>query len=224
MRRVEAVSPQLPGWVYVVKEGYKFASAPIVLGIAALFLGWHVLALQIAAFVLLALGTFILYFFRDPERVIPSDASTIVSPADGRVLEVIDEKFDGRAGKRITIFLAVWNVHVNRTPLAGKIARIEYRPGKFQMAMRKTASAENEQNVIYLDTAHGQIVFKQIAGMIARRVVLWKKSGDQVERGERIGIVRFGSRMDVWLPLEATILVKPGDHVAGGSSILARWT
>ncbi len=208
----------------MVKEGYKFAAGPIVLGIAALFLGWHVLALQIAAFVLLALGTFILYFFRDPERVIPSDASTIVSPADGRVLEVIDEKFDGRAGKRITIFLAVWNVHVNRTPLEGKIARIEYRPGKFQMAMRKTASAENEQNVIYLDTAHGQIVFKQIAGMIARRVVLWKKSGDQVERGERIGIVRFGSRMDVWLPLEAAIIVKPGDHVAGGSSILARWT
>jgi phosphatidylserine decarboxylase len=210
--------------VYVVKEGYKFASAPIVLGIAALFLGWHMLALQIAAFVLLALGTFILYFFRDPERVIPSDTSTIVSPADGRVLEVIDEKFDGRAGKRITIFLAVWNVHVNRTPLDGKIARIEYRPGKFQMAMRKTASAENEQNVIYLDTAHGQIVFKQIAGMIARRVVLWRKAGDQVERGERIGIVRFGSRMDVWLPREAEITVKPGDHVAGGSSILARWT
>ena len=208
----------------MVNEGYKFSAGPIVLGIAALFLGWHVLALQIAAFVLLALGTFILYFFREPERVIPSDTSTIVSPADGRVLEVIDEKFDGRAGKRITIFLAVWNVHVNRTPLAGKIARIEYRPGKFQMAMRKTASAENEQNVIYLDTAHGQIVFKQIAGMIARRVVLWKKSGDQVERGERIGIVRFGSRMDVWLPLEAAILVKPGDHVAGGSSILARWT
>jgi phosphatidylserine decarboxylase len=205
--------------VFVVTEGYKFAAGPIVLGVAALFLGWHILALQIAAFVLLALGTFILYFFRDPERVIPSDASTIVSPA-----EVIDEMFDGRSGKRITIFLAVWNVHVNRTPLAGKIARIEYRPGKFQMAMRKTASAENEQNVIFLDTAHGQIVFKQIAGMIARRVVLWKKAGEQVQRGERIGIVRFGSRMDVWLPLEAAISVKPGDHVAGGSSILARWT
>jgi phosphatidylserine decarboxylase len=209
--------------VYLVTEGYKFSAGPIILGIAALFFGWHILALQIAAFVLLALGTFILYFFRDPERVIPSDESTIVSPADGRILEVIDEKFDGRAGKRITIFLAVWNVHVNRTPLAGKISRIEYRPGKFQMAMKKTASAENEQNVIFLDTAHGQIVFKQIAGMIARRVVLWKKSGDQVERGERIGIVRFGSRMDVWLPLEASITVKPGDHVAGGSSILARW-
>jgi phosphatidylserine decarboxylase len=208
----------------LVTEGYKFASAPIVLGVAALFLGWHILALQIAAFVLLALGTFILYFFRDPERVIPSDASTIVSPADGRVLEIIDEQFGGRPGKRITIFLAVWNVHVNRTPLAGKISRIEYRPGKFQMAMKKSASAENEQNVIYLDTEHGQIVFKQIAGMIARRVVLWKKAGEQVERGERIGIVRFGSRMDVWLPLEAVISVKPGDHVAGGSSILGRWT
>lgn len=208
----------------MVTEGYKFAVAPIVLGIAALFLGWHILALQIAAFVLLALGTFILYFFRDPERVIPSDDLTIVSPADGRVLEVVDEQFADRAGKRITIFLAVWNVHVNRTPLAGKISRIEYRPGKFQMAMRKTASVENEQNVIYLDTAHGQIVFKQIAGMIARRVVLWKKAGDQVQRGERIGIVRFGSRMDVWLPLEAAISVKPGDHVAGGSSVLGRWT
>lgn len=218
------MSPQLPERVYLVTEGYKFAAGPIVLGIGALFLGWHVLALQIAAFVLLALGTFILYFFRDPERVIPSDTSTIVSPADGRILEVVDEKFDGRDGKRITIFLAVWNVHVNRTPLAGKISRIEYRPGKFQMAMKKTASAENEQNVIFLDTAHGQIVFKQIAGMIARRVVLWKKMGDQVERGERIGIVRFGSRMDVWLPLDAAISVKPGDHVAGGSSILARWT
>jgi phosphatidylserine decarboxylase len=210
--------------VFVVTEGYKFAAGPIVLGAAALFLGWHILALQIAAFVLLALGTFILYFFRDPERVIPSDDLTIVSPADGRILEVIDEQFNGRAGKRITIFLAVWNVHVNRTPLEGKISRIEYRPGKFQMAMRKTASAENEQNVIYLDTAHGPIVFKQIAGMIARRVVLWKKAGDQVKRGERIGIVRFGSRMDVWLPLAATISVKPGDHVAGGSSILGRWT
>ena len=134
--------------MYVVTEGYKFAAAPVVLGIAALFLGWHILALQIAAFVLLALGTFILYFFRDPERAIPSDDLTIVSPADGRVLEVIDEQFGGRAGKRITIFLAVWNVHVNRTPMAGRLSRIEYRPGKFQMAMRKTASAENEQNVI----------------------------------------------------------------------------
>jgi phosphatidylserine decarboxylase len=104
--------------VFVVIDGYKFASGPILIGIVALFLGWHILALQIAAFVLLSLGTFILYFFRDPERVIPSDPSTVVSPADGRVLEVVEEQFGGRQGRRITIFLAIWNVHVNRTPLA----------------------------------------------------------------------------------------------------------
>lgn len=208
----------------MVKEGYKFASAPLVLGILALFLGWRILGLQIAAFLLLALGTFILYFFRDPERKIPGDEFDVVSPADGRVLEVIKESFGDKPGQRITIFLAIWNVHVNRSPLAGRIKKIEYRSGRFHMAMKKEASSENEQNVIYLETARGPIVFKQIAGLIARRVVLWRTAGEQVQRGERIGIVRFGSRMDVWLPPEAVISVKPGDHVAGGSSILARWT
>lgn len=207
----------------MVNEGYKFAAAPVLLGVLALILGWHILSLQIAAGVLLFLGTFILYFFRDPYRVIPSDPATVVSPADGRVLEVFDETVDGRPGKRVTIFLAIWNVHVNRSPMAGRISRIDYRPGKFHMAMKKAASAENEQNVIYLDTPRGRIVFKQIAGMIARRVVLWKKSGEDIQRGERIGIVRFGSRMDLWLPLGAEVVVKAGDHVAGGSSIVARW-
>ncbi len=209
--------------MYVVKDGYKFASAPILIGFLALVLGWHILGLQIAAGALLGLGTFILYFFRDPVRIIPEDTSTVVSPADGRVLEVVDESLGSRAGNRITIFLAIWNVHVNRSPLAGRISRIDYRPGRFHMAMKKAASSENEQNVIYLETPRGQIVFKQIAGLIARRVILWKKAGQRVERGERIGIVRFGSRMDLWLPVEAKIAVKPGDHVAGGSSILARW-
>ena len=209
--------------MYLVTEGYKFSAGPIILGIAALFFGWHILALQVAAFGLLATGTFILYFFRDPERVIPSDTSTIVSPADGRILEVIDEKFDGRAGKRITIFSGGLNVYVNRTPLAGKSCGSNIVPGKFQMAMKKTASAENEQNVIFLDTAHGQIVFKQIAGNDCTARGTLGRRWRSVERGERIGIVRFGSRMDVWLPLEASISVKPGDHVAGGSSILARW-
>lgn len=207
----------------MVKDGYKFASAPILIGFLALVLGWHILGLQIAAGALLGLGTFILYFFRDPVRIIPEDTSTVVSPADGRVLEVVDESLGSRAGNRITIFLAIWNVHVNRSPLAGRISRIDYRPGRFHMAMKKAASSENEQNVIYLETPRGQIVFKQIAGLIARRVILWKKAGEHVERGERIGIVRFGSRMDLWLPVEAKIAVKPGDHVAGGSSILARW-
>lgn len=207
----------------MVNDGYKFASAPLLVGVLALVLGWHVLGLQIAACLLLFLGTFILYFFRDPERAIPSDPSAVVSPADGRVLEVVDESFGGRPGRRVTIFLAIWNVHVNRSPLAGRIAKIEYRPGRFHMAMKKAASGENEQNVIYLDTARGQIVFKQIAGFIARRVILWKRTGDEVACGERIGIVRFGSRMDLWLPVEVKIAVKPGDIVAGGSTVVARW-
>jgi phosphatidylserine decarboxylase len=209
--------------VYVVKEGYIFAAAPILLGALAFAFGRELLLWQVAGAVLLFLGAFILYFFRDPNREIPADPSAVVSPADGRVLVVADEMLDGRAGRRISIFLAIWNVHVNRSPLAGRISRIDHRPGRFHMAMKGEASVENEQNVIYLQTARGEIVCKQIAGMIARRVVLWKKSGEEVGRGERIGIVRFGSRMDVWLPRDAEIVVKPGDHVAGGSSILARW-
>ena len=209
--------------MYVVKEGYIFAAAPILLGALAFAFGRELLLWQLAGAVFLFLGAFILYFFRDPNREIPADPSAVVSPADGRVLVVADEMLDGRAGRRISIFLAIWNVHVNRSPLAGRISRIDYRPGRFHMAMKSEASVENEQNVIYLQTARGEIVCKQIAGMIARRVVLWKKSGEEVGRGERIGIVRFGSRMDVWLPRDAEVIVKPGDHVAGGSSILARW-
>jgi phosphatidylserine decarboxylase len=200
-----------------------FAAAPVFLGALALILGRQVLLWQLAGGVLIFLAAFILYFFRDPSRVIPSDPAAIVSPADGRVLVVTDESVDGRAGRRISIFLAIWNVHVNRSPFAGRISRIDYRPGRFHMAMKSEASVENEQNVIYLQTGRGEIVFKQIAGMIARRVVLWKKSGEEVARGERIGIVRFGSRMDIWLPRDVEIIVKPGDSVAGGSSVLARW-
>ena len=202
----------------MVKEGYIFAAGPIALAALGFVERWY-----IPAAVLLLLAAFILYFFRDPQRTIPSDPAAVVSPADGRIIEVVDEPLGTRPGRRISIFLAIWNVHVNRSPLAGRITKIEYCPGRFHMAMKKAASSENEMNIVHLETAKGEIVFKQIAGLIARRVVLWKKSGDQVERGERIGIVRFGSRMDVWLPPEAKIVVKTGDHVAGGSSVLAQW-
>jgi phosphatidylserine decarboxylase len=202
----------------VVTDGYKFASAPIVLAFVAWFVGQHVLAV-----IFLFLGAFILWFFRDPQREIPLDPNTVVSPADGQVLEIVAEPLDGRTGSRISIFLAIWNVHVNRSPMEGKLARVDYRPGRFHMAMKAAASTENEQNVIRLSTPRGEIVFKQIAGLIARRVILWKKVGDSVARGERVGLVRFGSRVDVWLPAEVEIVVKRGDHVAGGSSILARW-
>ncbi len=202
----------------MVTDGYKFASAPIVLAFVAWFVGQHVLAV-----IFLFLGAFILWFFRDPPREIPLDPNTVVSPADGQVLEIVAEPLDGRTGSRISIFLAIWNVHVNRSPMEGKLARVDYRPGRFHMAMKAAASTENEQNVIRLSTPRGEIVFKQIAGLIARRVILWKKVGDSVARGERVGLVRFGSRVDVWLPAEVEIVVKRGDHVAGGSSILARW-
>jgi phosphatidylserine decarboxylase len=202
----------------MVKEGYYLGLPPLVLGGVAFLAHWILVAI-----VLLCLAAFVFYFFRDPERVIPSEPGAVVSPADGRVVVVTDEDYGGRPGKRISIFLAIWNVHVNRSPAAGTILKMDYRPGKFLAAMMARASTENEQNVISLSTASGEMVFKQIAGLIARRVVCWKKAGDTVLRGERIGLVRFGSRVDLWVPRDAEILVTLGDNVKGGSSVLARW-
>jgi phosphatidylserine decarboxylase len=202
----------------MVKEGYYFGLPVLLLSAVVFLLHWTILGV-----VLLALAAFVFSFFRDPERVIPGDPGVIVSPADGRVVVITDEENAGRPGKRISIFLAIWNVHVNRSPAAGRITRLEYRPGKFLIAMTARASAENEQNVISLSTTAGEIVFRQIAGLIARRVVCWKKTGDTLARGERIGLVRFGSRVDIWLPRDTEILVPLGATVKGGSSVLARW-
>ena len=202
----------------MVKEGYYFGVPVLLLGGGAYRLHWNVAA---AALVFLAL--FIFSFFRNPERVIPTEPGALVSPGDGRVVVVTEEEHAGKPGKRVSIFLAVWNVHVNRSPAAGTITKMEYRPGKFLAAMRERASLENEQNIFTLSTNAGEIVFKQIAGLIARRVVSWKKKGETVARGERIGLVRFGSRVDLWVPNEAEILVSVGENVKGGSSVLARW-
>jgi phosphatidylserine decarboxylase len=202
----------------MVKEGYTFSAGPLLLGVAAVIASW-----KIAGGVLIFLALFVLYFFRDPERQIPGSDGDVVSPADGRVVVITEEAFNGWQGTRISIFLAVWNVHVQRAPLAGRIAEIEYRPGRFYAAMRARASEENEQNVFRLETPAGEIVFKQIAGWIARRVVSWKKKGDVVARGERVGMIRFGSRVDLWLPAGAEIRVRTGQNVTGGSTVLARW-
>jgi phosphatidylserine decarboxylase len=202
----------------MVKEGYYFGLPPLSLGGVSYLLHWNA-----AAAVLVFLALFIFSFFRDPERVIPAEPGAVVSPGDGRVVVVTEEENAGRPGKRVSIFLAVWNVHVNRAPATGTITKLEYRPGKFLAAMRERASVENEQNAFTLSTDAGEMVFKQIAGLIARRVVSWKKEGEKVARGERIGLVRFGSRVDVWVPKEAEILVKVGDNVKGGSSVLAQW-
>jgi phosphatidylserine decarboxylase len=203
----------------MVKEGYYFGLPPLFFGGITLALHWW-----ITAGILIALALFCFSFFRDPDRAIPPDPDAIVSPADGRVVVITPEENAGRPGTRISIFLAIWNVHVNRTPLAGTIARLDYRPGKFLAAWDPKASTQNEQNIFTLATPSGDIEFKQIAGLIARRCVSWKKSGDTVFRGERIGLVRFGSRVDIWLPQDAQISVKVGDTVHGGSSTIARWS
>lgn len=204
--------------VRMVKEGYFFGLPLLALGGMAFLLHSNVIAA-----VLVFLALFVFSFFRDPDRVIPAEPGAVVSPADGRVVVVKEEENGGRPGQRVSIFLAIWNVHVNRAPASGTITKMDYRPGKFLAAMRERASLENEQNVFTLSTESGEMMFKQIAGLIARRVVSWKKQGEQVVRGERIGLVRFGSRVDVWLPKGAEILVKVGENVKGGASVIAKW-
>lgn len=202
----------------MIKDAYKFAIPPLVAGAACLIPGW-----KWAAGVLIFLGLFVFYFFRDPEREIPSEPGLVVSPADGRVVAIVDEMRDSTMGHRISIFLSIWDVHVQRAPVAGSIASVEYRPGKFHAAFFSAASSENEQNIISIHAPQGQLVFKQIAGAIARRVLCWKRPGEDVALGERVGMIRFGSRVDVWLPMEAVVTAKRGQMVKGGESVLAKW-
>jgi phosphatidylserine decarboxylase len=202
----------------MVKDAYKFAIPPLVAGAACLIPGW-----RWPAAILIFLGLFVFYFFRDPERTIPTDHGAVVSPADGHVVAIVDEPLSAVAGRRVSIFLSIWDVHVQRAPVRGRIASVVYRPGKFYAALRSAASSENEQNIISIRADGGTVVFKQIAGAIARRVICWKREGDTVALGERVGMIRFGSRVDVWLPREAEILVRRGQKVKGGESILATW-
>jgi phosphatidylserine decarboxylase len=164
------------------------------------------------------LAAFCLYFFRDPDRVIPP-GPVAVSPADGKVVAV---KPEGPALNRVSIFLNVFDVHVNRTPIAGVIAKVEYQKGAFHVASREECSTQNEQNVVTVKGDGATVVFKQIAGLIARRIVFDKKVGDKVATGERIGLIKFGSRMDILFGPEWEITVTPGTRVAAGSSIIAR--
>jgi phosphatidylserine decarboxylase len=173
----------------------------------------------LAALPLLAVGAFCAYFFRDPERPIPV-GPVALSPADGRVVRVVAE---GDRRTRISIFLNVFDVHVNRAPISGVITDIEYRRGKFLVASGEIASAENEQNILTIRADDGtKVVFKQIAGLIARRIVCTKKVGDVVQAGERIGLIKFGSRVDVIFGPEWYVEVSPGTRVSAGTSVLAR--
>lgn len=171
-----------------------------------------------------ALGGFFCYFFRDPERVVPTAPGLVVSPADGRVM--IAGPTDHRWAPpgdwtQITIFLSPIDVHINRTPVEGRITRIEYRPGSFLPAYKEEASL-NELNEIWIDSSGGPVVVRQIVGVLARRIVCRVSEGQTLERGERIGLMKFGSRMDVFLPRDAELLVRVGEHVVAGETVLAR--
>ncbi len=165
---------------------------------------------------------FVTWFFRDPERHIPNEPNVIVSPADGKITEIVteNEPINGKLCKRVTIFLSVFNVHVNRVPIEGTIEDIRYNPGKFLAAFNPKASMDNEQNLILINNGRTHIFVKQIAGLIARRIVCWPKKGDYYESGQRYGLIRFGSRVDILLPENTKLSVACGDKVSGGKSII----
>lgn len=165
---------------------------------------------------LFLLALFCLWFFRDPERKVP-EGPYAVSPADGKIVAIKAEN----GGTRISIFLNVFDVHVNRSPIPGRISNIQYQTGKFLVASKEEASTDNEMNTITVEGDGSKVVFKQIAGLIARRIICWKKTGEAVGRGERVGLIKFGSRVDVWLGPEWKIRVQEGERVAAASSILA---
>jgi phosphatidylserine decarboxylase len=196
----------------IVRDGYYYAAAAVSAGAIVHWLTsiWFALPLYVFA-------VFCLYFFRDPERLVPG-GRVAVSPADGKVVAIKPE----RPATRISIFLNVFNVHVNRAPVGGVITDVTYKKGCFKVASQEVCSEENEQNVVTIESEGSTVVFKQIAGLVARRIVFTKKVGDRVAAGERIGLIKFGSRMDVLLGPEWEIVVQPGAKVAAGASILAR--
>lgn len=197
----------------MVRDGFYYGLGAVV---AAVLLG---LVNPWLAVLPLLLGAFFLWFFRDPERAIPDGPGVIVSPADGKVTSISRAEEDGRK-QRISIFLNVFDVHVNRSPISGTVTGVSYQKGKFGNAMSAGSSDANEQNVVTVRGDGQTVVFKQIAGLLARRIVFNPRTGDKLERGQRVGLIKFGSRVDVVLDETVDIQVKVGDHVAGGSSIL----
>lgn len=199
----------------MVAEGFLFGGALLLVSLLLAWLaGW---GWAVPGFILTA---FVLYFFRDPERIIPA-GDAIISPADGRIMDVRQMELDGKPVWKISIFLSIFNVHVNRAPMAGTIRNVQYQKGQFLVASRPEASTKNEQNTVTVQGERHTVTFRQIAGLIARRIVFRKKIGDHVEKGERVGLIRFGSRVDLFLPLEFSPAVKVGDIVQGGASIMA---
>lgn len=210
----------------MVKDGYPYVEGLLVgaliggvIGGLGMEWGWWI------GGGLMLLAGFVAFFFRDPEREIPEGEEKVVSPADGLVVVVRPLK-EGEGGlyggTMVSIFLSVFDVHVNRLPIGGRIVQSEYRPGRFLVASLERASQENEQQEVRVSNGEITVVFRMIAGLIARRIVCWKKAGDTVRRGERVGLIKFGSRVDLLLPPEVEVLVRKGARVKGGSSVIGR--
>jgi phosphatidylserine decarboxylase len=201
----------------MVRDGYIYGFSLVV--VAALLVWftntweWSVVPVLLAAF--------FLWFFRDPQRAIPAGDGLIVSPGDGLVTETVRIQTPNGERQRISIFLSVFDVHVNRSPIAGVLSRVRYQKGKYLNAMNPQSAESNEQNVVTVRGEGIEVTFKQIAGLLARRIVFNYKEGDLVERGQLVGLIKFGSRVDVVVPAEAELLVKVGERVKGGSSVLA---
>jgi len=203
----------------IAREGWPFILAPVCAGGLLWLAGWTVIG---APFV--ALGLFGLAFFRDPRRSCDAPPTAVCSPADGRVLVVGEapEKLAARGlPQQVSIFMSVFNVHVNRAAIAGTLVDYSYHPGRKLSAFKDKASLENEQNLSLWEGPAGRVALKQIAGLVARRIVFDHRPGDRVARGERIGLIRYGSRVDVFLPAAATVLVAAGDRVRAGESVIA---
>jgi phosphatidylserine decarboxylase len=200
----------------MVRDAYYYA---VPLLAASVLIAW--LTRPAWAWPTILLAVFFLWFFRDPGRTIPNAAAAVVSPADGRVTYVGQIVEDGVPYLRISIFLSVFDVHVNRSPIGGVIREVRYQRGKFLNAMNAASAEQNEQNIVCVEGEGQKVIFKQIAGLVARRIVFTRKVGDRVERGERVGMIKFGSRVDVLLDASASVQIKVGNHVKGGSSVLA---
>jgi phosphatidylserine decarboxylase len=214
--------------VRFAREGYPFIFLGLVLA-AFGWWGWTVelggLVSQVVAPTLTAVALFTLWFFRDPVRLIPQDPGLVLAPGEGRVIRVEETEeptyFQGPC-RKISIFLSVFDVHVQRSPVAGTVEHREYRPGKYAVAWVDKASEDNEQASLGLATPAGRVLVRQIAGLVARRIVTYPREGQEVARGERIGLIRFGSRVDLFLPLEWEVACVPGDRAVCGRTVLAR--
>lgn len=206
----------------------KFApeGRPFILGAWALLMALLLLGFTAAAWLWLVVTVWVMAFFRDPERQGPRDDRLLIAPADGKVVSIreIDEPdFHGERVQRVSIFMNVFNVHVNRYAASGTVGYRHYQPGKFLNAAGEKASAENEQASIGLETTRGKVLIRQIAGLVARRIVTDHQRGDTVSQGERMGLIRFGSRVDLFVPLAVDITVQTGESTKAGQTVVGRW-